>query len=101
MLLLFGVLSGVRMDLTNIRRQIQIVYARVASRTVTASDGTSVMELANKMVDLEKAGELKTDEDIKKSSKCHAMVGEILDFLDRERNRDFFSILSLNRDRSP
>ncbi|KAH9426454.1 hypothetical protein DERP_011023 [Dermatophagoides pteronyssinus] len=48
------------MDLTNIRRQIQIVYARVSSRTVTASDGTSVMELANKMVDLEKAGELKT-----------------------------------------
>ena len=66
MLLIFDVLSGVRMDLTNIRRQIQIVYARVASRTVTASDGTSVMELAKKMVDLEKAGELKTDEDIKK-----------------------------------
>ena len=81
MLLIFDVLSGVRMDLTNIRRQIQIVYARVASRTVTASDGTSVMELAKKMVDLEKAGELKNEEDIKKSSKCHAMVGEILDFL--------------------
>ena len=95
MLLLFDVLSGVRMDLTNIRRQIQIVYARVASRTVTASDGTSVMELAKKMVDLEKAGELKSDEDIKKSSKCHAMVGEILDFLDRERNRSTIKLEKL------
>ncbi|OTF72260.1 hypothetical protein BLA29_013798, partial [Euroglyphus maynei] len=75
------------MDLGAVRRLVTVTHHKLLSRTLTSEDGEKIRKLAQTMVMLEeKLGE-RTEQEVKTSGEYHQKVGEILDFLDRTKER--------------
>lgn len=75
------------MDLGAVRRLVTVTHHKLLSRTLTSEDGEKIRKLAQTMVMLEeKLGE-RTEQEVKASGEYHQKVGEILDFLDRTKER--------------